>query len=724
MIKSDSEIPTWPLERVGDAVYALGYESGLARRNQVTPSDIPGRSCGSRFPGNDSTRAAAVRIERWVEAAASSLGLEVVPVSAPYSDLEKLIRCSAPALLGIGDDATALRFIALVGGSRRSVRILGPDFREHRLPMMTVRNALCAHLESPLRDEIDALIATIGISTRRSASTRAAILKERIGTAPIGQCWLLRLSPGRSFFLHLRRAGALGHFIALTAGHLLRVALVLLSWWLIGRVALGGQFEQGWVVGWGLLLLTLVRVRHLLLWVQGMLAISSGSLLKQQLLCGVLNLEPEQIRHLGAGQLLGRILECETLESLALNGGVQALFSCVDIVGAAVVLGFGAGGPIHSFALVAWTAVAVFAGWKYIRSCRDWSEKRFALTQHVVEQMIGYRTRLSQEALESWHLIEDQALEDYLKFSTRMDRMAAFLTAAVPRGWMLVGFLGIAPALFSAASSVSELAISLGGVLYSFRALELFVSGLTDVGQAGAAWTEVETLLHAASRSPAEGCAQVAVIDSNGQLENGDLLIEARNLTFRHQGRAEPILRGCNVRVCKGDHVLIEGPSGSGKSTLGSLLAALRLPESGLILLNGLDPQTLGHERWRERIVMAPQFHENHVLTETLAFNLLMGRGWPPSRKDVEEAELVCRELGLGELFDRMPAGMLQMVGESGWQLSHGEKSRLYIARALLQGTEMVILDESFAALDSENRKRTLLCALKRSPTLLVITHQ
>ena len=70
-----------------------------------------------------------------------------------------------------------------------------------------------------------------------------------------------------------------------------------------------------------------------------------------------------------------------------------------------------------------------------------------------------------------------------------------------------------------------------------------------------------------------------------------------------------------------------------------------------------------------------------------------------------------------------MPAGLLQMVGESGWQLSHGEKSRLYIARALLQKAELVVLDESFAALDPESLRQALSCVLRRAPTLLVIAH-
>ena len=122
-------------------------------------------------------------------------------------------------------------------------------------------------------------------------------------------------------------------------------------------------------------------------------------------------------------------------------------------------------------------------------------------------------------------------------------------------------------------------------------------------------------------------------------------------------------------------------------------------------------------------MVAAPQFHENHVFTGTFAFNLLMGRRWPPLQEDLEAAEAVCRELGLGDLLDRMPAGLQQMVGECGWQLSHGERSRLYIARALLQQADMLILDESFGALDPENLQRALRCVLQRASTLLVIAH-
>jgi ATP-binding cassette subfamily B protein len=156
---------------------------------------------------------------------------------------------------------------------------------------------------------------------------------------------------------------------------------------------------------------------------------------------------------------------------------------------------------------------------------------------------------------------------------------------------------------------------------------------------------------------------------------------------------------------------------------MAALLTGLRTPQSGLVLLRGLDRRTLGAEEWMRRVAAAPQFHENHVMTETMAFNLLMGCAWPPTPADLERAEALCHELGLGELLQRMPAGMLQMVGDTGWQLSHGERSRVFIARALLQDADLVVLDESFAALDPDNLHRALHCVLARARSLLVIAH-
>jgi ATP-binding cassette subfamily B protein len=205
--------------------------------------------------------------------------------------------------------------------------------------------------------------------------------------------------------------------------------------------------------------------------------------------------------------------------------------------------------------------------------------------------------------------------------------------------------------------------------------------------------------------------------------ERGGRVVEADRLFFRYRKEGRQALQGLTMTVHRGDRILLEGPSGGGKTTFASVLSGIREPSAGLLLVNGLDRQTLGNTQWRKAIAAAPQFHENHILTETLAFNLLMGRRWPPTQADLERAESLCRELGLGSLLNRMPGGILQMVGDGGWQLSHGERSRVYIARALLQQADLVILDESFAALDPESLRTALECTLKHAETLMVIAH-
>jgi ATP-binding cassette subfamily B protein len=196
-----------------------------------------------------------------------------------------------------------------------------------------------------------------------------------------------------------------------------------------------------------------------------------------------------------------------------------------------------------------------------------------------------------------------------------------------------------------------------------------------------------------------------------------------RNLHFRYTGRHEPVLRGVNLRIGPRDRLLVEGPSGGGKSTLGALLTGLRAPDAGVVLVGGLDRQTLGDPGWRRRVVAAPQFHENHLISASLAFNLLMGRHWPATQRDLECAQETCEDLGLGPLLERMPGGLMQMVGETGWQLSHGERSRVFIARALLQNADLVVLDESLGALDPETLERTMRSVRKRAPALIVIAH-
>jgi ATP-binding cassette, subfamily B, bacterial len=107
----------------------------------------------------------------------------------------------------------------------------------------------------------------------------------------------------------------------------------------------------------------------------------------------------------------------------------------------------------------------------------------------------------------------------------------------------------------------------------------------------------------------------------------------------------------------------------------------------------------------------------------SLAYNILMPEVEPLSREQEERVKAVCQELGLAELLERMPLGVHQPVGDAGWQLSHGERSRVFTARALMRQSRLVILDESIGALDPEVALLVLKCACRRANALLLIAH-
>lgn len=705
---------TWPMPRLNEALEALARASGFPVRSINLPS-----------PPNLIQQDSAA-IARWMERAAETLGLEAESIYATYPRVDHLIRSAAPAIIRVPSDApdTPPQVLLLLKGGKSTVTLLSPDRRQHRLPITTLRTTLCSAVEAPLTAEIDRMLHETAIPARRRSRVRAALLHQRLSDTEVGYGWLLRPSPGGSLWQHLRHdhvPEALWQFAGL---HALQYLLWLLAWWTVGKGVLEGRLDQGWLIAWGLLLLTIIPLRLLSTWLQGMLTIGSGSILKQRLLFGTLRLTPEEIRHQGVGQLLGCVIESDVVQTLALNGGLLSLLAGIELAIIVTALAFGPGGLFHALLLIAWIGLTLLAGWDYRQQRLRWTDARLTMTHELIERMIGHRTRLAQEHPTAWHRGEDHLLASYLELCSQQNRREAVLPTALPRGWLIAGLLGLMP-LLTLHTSPAMLALGVGETLLAYLSLQTLTHVLWNVVAASVAWQQVAPLVQAAQRPEEHGVATLALADiaATPEATTHHTILEAHDLTYCYSTRRIPVLRGCSLSITMGERILLEGASGSGKSTLAALLTGLRRTDSGLLLLDGLDRYSLGTASWRRRVVAAPQFHENHVVTGTFAFNLLMGRRWPPSPEDLDEAEMLCEELGLGDLLRRMPGGLFQMVGETGWQLSHGERSRLYIARALLQNARLMVLDESFAALDPENLHRALHCVLERAPALVVIAH-
>ena len=694
----------WPVDRLPEALEQMAQRAGYGvRLGELTAHD------------------AAIEPSRiWMFALAGRLGVELEPITPRYRELPDVVERAAPAVLQIRRDGRPY-YLVLLGMRLNKVRLLARDSRVVSLAPGRVLAMVRQEKIERVASEVDQLLAGVETSGRARDRVRGKLLLQRLGQEELRTCWIMR--PRRT----ARARTLLGDIPALVAGilvsHMLLSLVLAGSFWILGRAALQAHLETGWFEGWIAVIACAVPLRLVEVWWQGLFSIRVGTLLKQQLLAGVLKLTPDEVRLDGIGRHFGRVAESEVVELLTLGGGLLAVLSLADLVLAAIILALGAGGWLHVIVLAGWVIVAFILAWRHYRSQRRWSMSRIDITHDLLERMLGHRTRLAQLPLERWHDGEDRRLSDYAETSRSMDHRTMQLSALLRDGWLVLALVMLLPAFAAGTADAGALAISAGGILLALRAFDEISVFFQQISLAAASFEQIRDLLRSVFRP--ELASKVPLEMEAGKLaeEAAGTVIEARGLTFRHHARTRPVLENCSLQIARGDRILLEGPSGGGKSTLVSLLTGLRTPEAGVLLLRGLDRSTFGISGWRRRVTAAPQFHENHILNGSFAYNLLLGREWPTSNEMREKARAICDELGLGELVSRMPAGLDEMVGETGWQLSHGEKSRLFIARTLLQGVELVILDESFASLDPETMRVAVSCVLKHAPSVVVVSH-
>ncbi len=700
----------WPVDRLGDAVETLAYMSGLRARSAATPTQHVRRDTSGADP-----------VEGGIESLSRALEFEVESADVAHGNVEQTLITAGPALLKLKDRGGD-RFIVLVDSAGKLVTLLALDGKPYKVAAATVAGWITQHLDEPLSPSVDQLLADSAVPEARWTAARRALLGTRLRTMPATRCWMLRPIPAASFWQHMKHARLPRRLVVFVLAYAGAALASLGAWILIGGAALEGRFDAGTLLAWSFLLLSLVPLGIFAMWAQGVFMVGVSGILKMQLMAGALKLDPDETRSQGVGQHFARVIDCSSLEGLAISGGFSALTAFFDLSLAVTIL-ITTSRVVEVLVLLLFIVAIAAIGFVYFRARERWTGARLFLTHALVERMVGHRTRLVQASHSRGHEDEDEALSRYVDLSKRMDRTAITLTTA-PRAWMLVGLGLLAPQFAGGEATAGALAVGLGLTLFAANALVKLVSSLTTLVDASVSWKQVAPLLEALHRPESAGHVELAGESVSRMREpRSGPLVAAQDLAFRFRARADTVLSGCGFRIAAGDRIHLTGPSGGGKSTLVSLLTGLRVPDSGLLLFQGLDRATLGSKAWRKRIAAAPQFHENHLFSDTLAFNLLLGRRWPPTADDLRWAEVVCRRLDLGDLIDRMPTGLFQPVGETGWQLSHGERSRVFMARALLQGADLVILDESFAELDPESLQRCLPEAAELSKTLLVVAH-
>jgi len=436
----------------------------------------------------------------WIESACARLGLESEPAHVRLRDAESALGQAAPALIELPGGG----FIGLLDVRGAKARVIAAGLRACSVPLESLRDELCVKVESRFTKEVDGLLADCGGRLAHPERVRRAVLRERAGAESVALGWQMRTPAGSSFPRQMTQAGLRGRAWKFGAAYVAEYLLSLGAWWLLGLAALSGRFDPALVIAWVLMIACGLLFRA---W-KGMsseaLRVALGGLFKQRLMAGAVRLDPDSVRHQGAGGMLARVIETEALESLALGGGLAALVAPIELVSAGALLWIGAGGALHALLLAIWAGVLAALVWSLQRRRAAWTEARLAMTEDLVERMNGHRTRLAQERPSRWHAGEDQSLDEYVERSAALDRSAALVKTLVPRLWLLTGLAALAPA-FLRSTAPNSLAVSIAAVLLAHRALQTLGSGLGDLAGAVLAWRQAGPLFRAAAESGEPG---------------------------------------------------------------------------------------------------------------------------------------------------------------------------------------------------------------------------
>ena len=197
--------------------------------------------------------------------------------------------------------------------------------------------------------------------------------------------------------------------------------------------------------------------------------------------------------------------------------------------------------------------------------------------------------------------------------------------------------------------------------------------------------------------------------------------IEFKNVSLSYNKDSIPILMDVNIKILKGESILILGDNGSGKSTLLNILSGLLEPSSGKILIDN------GHDIYKNKKIWLSKLsyvQQNIFLINTsIKKNILLEQ---ESLADNERFKIICNLLSLEKVFNNLPERLDSIVGNDGLYLSGGQKQLISIARALYKNSEIIVFDEANSALDKDYTSilKNLIISLKGKKTLIMVTHE
>ena len=463
--------------------------------------------------------------------------------------------------------------------------------------------------------------------------------------------------------------------------------------------------------------------------------------LRNDLLARFLRLDPEFYVRNRTGDLMSRATNDLNAVRMVLGPGIMYSATTVATMFLAIYFMFKLSAGFSLWVLSPVPVVA-WAVWYFGQVIHRLSER--------IQAVLGVLSTRAQENLTGIRVIRAYAQEDHeirrfdeanrnyvdenIKLIAAWSLFFPFLTAII--GVTFVILLG------RGGVNVIEGRFSIGTLwaFYWFLAQLVFpmiaLGWVTNIFQRGAASMGRLNFILNAEPNIKDSPEQAA--GKNGSEIRGE--IEFRHMTFTYptaassaaeakgaKGAGEakrpaggPVLEDINLRIPAGSSLAIVGPTGSGKSTLAALVARLWEAPEGTLLLDGHSIRSYSLERLRRAIGYVPQ--DTFLFSETVRENISFGTVDAVEEQVFEAAEVASIS---GEI-ESFPQRFDTMVGERGVTLSGGQKQRTALARAILREPKVLVLDDSFSAVDTDTEERILrrLRDVMKRRTTIVVAHR